>query len=268
MFNPHIPWSNSLVISKNNRKIQYTLFLALILVLSTILSSCSSSANSFVIPLSQMQIEDKRFLDTLEESTTFYFDLFNFDGYDRFGGTIFEDLKYRLSSRSSIKTPNIKIALFEGAINRKGLHTKYAVYGVYKNEPELTKKIESSLTAPINGDIDLKQVLVPASVKLLIASKDLSSNRPLNNLRGENQIMGSAINSAPEKRDMRLIIIACFKESYFQESMILEFENDLSNIDYYRAKGWVRVYLTDIPGYRIDEAQEVFPDAWRANIGE
>ena len=50
--------------------------------------------------------------------------------------------------------------------------------------------------------------------------------------------------------------------------MLSSFENKLSEIDYYRAKGWVRVYLVDFPGYKIFEAKEVFPDAWRAYYGE
>ncbi|MDA8816662.1 hypothetical protein N9N25_00680, partial [Schleiferiaceae bacterium] len=91
-----------------------------------------------------MELDDKRFLDTLEESTLFYFDIFNFDGYDRFGNTIFEDLKYRLTSRSSIEHPKTQIAAFEGGVFRNGLHTKYVVYGIYKNEPELVKRNDTS----------------------------------------------------------------------------------------------------------------------------
>ena len=59
-----------------------------------------------------------------------------------------------------------------------------------------------------------------------------------------------------------------FISPLFDESMLENYRNELSEIDYYPAKGWVRVYLTDFPGYRIYEAKEVFPDAWRAYYGE
>ena len=85
----------------------------------------------------------------VEESTLFYFDLFNFDGYDRFGNTIFEDLKYRLTSRSSIEYPKTKISSFEGALFRKGFHTKYVVYGIYKNEPELVNRNDTISIEPL-----------------------------------------------------------------------------------------------------------------------
>ena len=119
-----------------------------------------------------MELDDKRFLDTLEESTLFYFDIFNFDGYDRFGNMIFEDLKYRLTSRSSVEFPETDIASFEGAMFREGLHTRYVVYGIFKNEPTLIKRVDSSSVNPFKEEIKPAELNIPASVSLLIASKN------------------------------------------------------------------------------------------------
>jgi len=211
-----------------------------------------------------MELDDKRFLDTLEESTLFYFDIFNFDGYDRFGNTIFEDLKYRLTSRSSIEHPKTQIAAFEGGVFRKGLHTKYVVYGIYKNEPELVKRNDTSNVNPYKEKIKPEELKIPSSVSLLIASKN--ANRDAQEVTIENGNQTPA--TTAQDKDMRLIIIACFREDYFEESMLNNFYNDLAEIDFYKTKDWVRIYLKDFPGYRIYEAKEVFPDAWRANYGE
>tara|TARA_Y100000385_G_scaffold290121_1_gene361949 strand:- start:344 stop:979 length:636 start_codon:yes stop_codon:yes gene_type:complete len=211
-----------------------------------------------------MELNDTRFLDTLQESTTFYFDIFNFDGYDRFGNTIFEDLKYRLTSRSSIEFPETKIASFEGAMFRKGLHTKYVVYGIYKNEPDLIKQNDSLTLITVGIEFKPEEVNVPESVNLLIASKTAKTTNEKKTLDD----LAQDEKKSEKARDNRLIIIACFRESYFDESMLSNFDNKLSDIDFYIANGWVRIYLVDFPGYRIYEALEVFPDAWRANYGE
>jgi hypothetical protein len=211
-----------------------------------------------------MELDDKRFLDTLEESTLFYFDIFNFDGYDRFGNTIFEDLKYRLTSRSSIEHPKIQIAAFEGGVFRKGLHTEYVVYGIYKNEPDLVKRNDSSSVNSFKEKIKPEELNIPSSVSLLIASKKVNNDSQKVTVENGNQTLSTSAQS----KDMRLIIIACFREDYFEESMMSNFYNDLAEIEFYKTKGWVRIYLKDFPGYRIYEAKEVFPDAWRANYGE
>ena len=233
-------------------------------MLSALFSSCSSSSNFITIPLTPMELDDKRFLDTLEESTLFYFDLFNFDGYDRFGNTIFEDLKYRLTSRSSIEYPKTKISSFEGALFRKGFHTKYVVYGIYKNEPELVNRNDTISIEPLKEKTKPEEFNIPASVSLLIASK--KATKVSQKVAVENVNQTAKVSA--QNQDVRLIIIACFREAYFEESMLEEYYNDLSEIDYYMANGWVRIYLKDFPGYRIYEAKEVFPDAWRANYGE
>lgn len=233
-------------------------------VYSSLFSSCTPSSNFVKIPLTAMELNDTRFLDTLEESTTFYFDVFNFDGYDRFGNTIFEDLKYRLTSRSSIEFPETKIASFEGAMFRKGLHTRYVVYGIFKNEPDLIKQNDSLPLNTVGIDVKPEEVNVPESVSLLLASK---TAKTINEKKTLEEFAQNEKN--PEKtRDDRLIIIACFRESYFDESMLSKFYNKLSEIDYYIANGWVRIYLVDFPSHRIYEALEVFPDAWRINYGE
>ena len=264
MSKPHIPEPIGLITFCKYTRFQYTLFLPLILAWVTLLSSCSSSTNFITIPLSPMELDDKRFLDTLEESTLFYFDIFNFDGYDRFGNTIFEDLKYRLTSRSSIEHPQTKIASFEGEVVRKGFHTKYTVYGIYKNEPELVKRNDSSLVNPLKKIIKPSELDIPASVSLLIKSKNAVKYSQKEVLENGDQIATAEMS----EKDMRLIIIACFREGYFEESMLYDYYNDLAEIGYYKANGWVRIYLKDFPGYRIYEAKEVFPDAWRANYGE
>ena len=216
------------------------------------------------IPLTAMELNDTRFLDTLEESTTFYFDVFNFDGYDRFGNTIFEDLKYRLTSRSSIEYPETKIASFEGAMFRKGLHTRYVVYGIFKNEPDLIKKNDSLPQNAFRIDIKPEEINVPESVSLLLASKTAKTINEKKNLEefAQNQ------KNSEKTKDDRLIIIACFRKSYFNESMLFKYNNKLSEIDYYVANGWVRIYLVDFPVQRLNEALEIFPNAWPTKYGE
>lgn len=264
MSKPHIPWPIGLINFCKYTRFQYTLFLPLIAVWSALFSSCSSSSNVITIPLTPMELDDKRFLDTLEESTLFYFDIFNFDGYDRFGNMIFEDLKYRLTSRSSVEFPETDIASFEGAMFREGLHTRYVVYGIFKNEPTLIKRVDSSSVNPFKEEIKPAELNIPASVSLLIASKNTIKDSQIAAVENNSQ----TTTVSAQNQDMRLIIIACFRESYFEESMMQNYYNDLSELDYYKANGWVRIYLKDFPGYRIYEAIEVFPEAWRANYGE
>lgn len=230
----------------------------------SLFSSCTPSSNFVKIPLTAMELSDIRFLDTLEESTTFYFGVFNFDGYDRFGNTIFEDLKYRLTSRASIDFPEIKIASFEGAMSRKGMHTRYVVYGIFKNEPDLIKRNDSLPRNSVWIDVKTEEVNIPESVNLLIASKTVKT---INEKKTLKEIARNEKKSE-ESRDDRIIIIACFRKSYFDESMLFKYNNKLSEIDYYVANGWVRIYLVDFPVQRLNEALEIFPNAWPTKYGE
>lgn len=243
-------------------------FIGLALILFG-LSSCSTANESVTIPLSPMNVKDARFVDTISESTMFYFGLFNFDGYDRFGGNTFDDLRYRLSSRISIEQPDKEIDYYEGNVNRKGLHLEYTVKGLFINEPPLSKKnideekaVANALINEVPKSVKSK---VPEGISVILEAKTSGQKKE------EVKPLESPIQpkkETEEKLDDRLIIVACFQEDYFEEYMLEFYRNDLSDIDHYRANGWVRIYLTDFPGYRIWEAKEVFPDAWRAYYGE
>jgi len=246
--------------------LNYFIGLALILIG---LSSCSTSSQSVVIPLSPMNVKDARFVDTISESTVFYFGLFNFDGYDRFGGNIFDDLRYRLSSRISIEQPDKEIDYYEGNVDRKGVHLEYTVKGLFINEPPLSKKKMDEGKAIANALVnELPKPLkskVPEGISVILEAK--SSGQKTEEAKPI-ELPKQPQPESEEKLDDRLIIIACFREDYFEENMLDLYRNDLSDIDHYKANGWVRIYLTDFPGYRIWEAKEVFPDAWRAYYGE
>jgi hypothetical protein len=229
-------------------------------------AACTIS-NSVRVPLSELNIQDKRFLDTNVTKTTFYLGLFNVDGYDRYSGTVFQDMMYRMTAEQSVKNEEKPIEYFEGSVYRKGLNVVFELSGIYKSEPKLSKRklqadalvLEDSIpsgvsmvTQSINSDPDLPGIS-PAAVKEIVIEEKMS---PVSK------------QTRTDKLDDRLIIIACFKENYFQEYMLEAFENELAEIEYYTAKGWVRVYLKDFPGYRIYEAKEVFPDAWRTYYGQ
>jgi hypothetical protein len=141
----------------------------------------------------------------------------------------------------------------------------FIVNGVYVNEPKLVKlNVDSTSSIVEVQKVVQNQVksTPPESAAVLIQAKKESNPQPAQKIKNE------TAEESVEKLDDRLIIIACFREDYFEEEMLIPYRNELSEIAYYRAKGWVRVYLTDFPGYRIWEAKEVFPDAWRAYYGE
>lgn len=233
-----------------------------ILIASTV--SCGIS-NTVVVPLSEMKIEDKRFLDTNSTATTFYLGLFNMDGYDRYSGTVFQDMMYRMTAEQSILNNDKPIEYFEGIVQKKGLNVVYQLNGIYRSEPSL-RKVEAVTDSSVAL---VKDVPIEKSTEKIDNEVLLGISVPLTKeeflATDKSNVL---VKETEQKLDDRLIIIACFREDYFQEFMLNTFENELSDIDYYRAKGWVRVYLTDFPGYRIFEAKEVFPDAWRAYYGE
>lgn len=228
------------------------------------MSSCSNSSKYVNITLTPLELKDKRFLDTLEESTTFYFDIFNFDGYDRFGNTVFEDLKYRIVSRSSVEGNEAEIASFEALITRKGLHTKYTVFGIFRKEPLLTRASEDDGSSPTEVVIRPEEFEIPESVSLLIQSK--TSERKSEKI---SHFDAKKLEDSTETNEAStVIIVACFRESYFEENMLKKYSNDRFDVGFYRAKGWVRVYLKDLSANRISEVYNIFPDAWPIKYGE
>lgn len=234
-----------------------TLFMAL--------SSCGTATNTVTYPLSESKFKDTRFLDTIQEKTTFYFGIINTEGYDRFGGTVFEDLQRKITLRNSVSDAPKRIDYYYGEVLSKGLNTVFIVNGVYVNEPKLVKlNVDSTSSIVEVQKVVQNQVksTPPEAAAVLIQAKKESNPQPAQKIKNE------TAEESVEKLDDRLIIIACFREDYFEEEMLIPYRNELSEIAYYRAKGWVRVYLTDFPGYRIWEAKEVFPDAWRAYYGE
>lgn len=246
------------------RSIAVNLICFSVLIIGT--ESCGIS-ESVVVPLSEMKIEDKRFLDTNSLATTFYFGLFNTDGFDRYSGTVFQDMMYRMTSEQSVKNIDKPIEYFEGIVQKKGLHTIYRLNGIYRSEPNLKRVLAD------------EDSIMPSDSIAFLASSFKDSEQNQSELPGMSQpLMKEELKAnntrqivSPKKisqLDDRLIIIACFREDYFERYMLKQFENELSDIDFYYAKGWVRVYLTDFPGYKIFEAKEVFPDAWRAYYGE
>jgi len=250
------------------RSIAVNLICVSVLIIGTV--SCGIS-ESVVVPLSEMKIEDKRFLDTNTSATTFYFGLFNTDGYDRYSGTVFQDMMYRMTAEQSIMNDGKPIEYFEGVVQKKGLHVVYELNGIYTSEPILNLvRYNNDDTTATSGSIILATQKTSSAPSLQEAYSALPGlSKPLTKdevTTKKNKVQFSK--KAGSKIDERLIIIACFRESYFEEHMLRPFENELSEIDYYQAKGWVRVYLVDFPGYRFYEAQEVFPDAWRAYYGE
>lgn len=229
-----------------------------------LMSSCSITSNTVTYPLTETAIKDTRFLDTIQEQTTFYLGVINTEGYDRFGGTVFEDLQRKINLRNSVSSSPKRIDYYYGEVYTKGLNTVFIVNGVYINEPKLQKVNPDTIPAVtiLEEAIGLKkEVNPPPSTELILEAKKIRQETVPEKKH-------NAINQEVETLDDRLIIIACFREQYFDESMLENYRNELSEIDYYPAKGWVRVYLTDFPGYRIYEAKEVFPDAWRAYYGE
>ena len=249
------------------RSIAVNLICISVLILGTV--SCGIS-ESVVVPLSEMKIEDKRFLDTNTSATTFYFGLFNTDGYDRYSGTVFQDMMYRMTAEQSIMNDGKPIEYFEGVVQKKGLHVIYQLNGIYTSEPFLRSVSHNSDTI-LSSDTTtlLLQETTANSLPKKTSSTLPGLTKPLTKERLTTKEKGvQSQSNAVSKIDDRLIIIACFREPYFEEYMLSSFENELSEIDYYRAKGWVRVYLVDFPGYKIFEAKEVFPDAWRAYYGE
>lgn len=104
-----------------------------------LLSSCGVSSNTITYPLSESPFKDKRFLDTIQEKTTFYFGILNTEGYDRFGGTVFEDLQRKITLRNSVSSEPKQIEYYYGEIQRKGIKTDFIVNGVFVNEPKLKK---------------------------------------------------------------------------------------------------------------------------------
>lgn len=249
------------------RSIAVNLICVSVIIIGTV--SCGIS-ESVVVPLSEMKIEDKRFLDTNTAATTFYFGLFNTDGYDRYSGTVFQDMMYRMTAEQSIMNDGKPIEYFEGVVQKKGLHVIYQLNGIYTSEPFLRSVSQNSDTTLSSDSTALalqKPTPAPFPQKATPALPGLSKPLTKDEVTTKKKEVQSS-KRAVSKIDERLIIVACFRESYFEEYMLRPFENELSEIDYYRAKGWVRVYLVDFPGYRIYEAQEVFPDAWRANYGE
>lgn len=235
--------------------------LASLFVLTT---SCGTTANTITYPLSEISFKDTRFLDTIQEKTTFYLGVINTEGYDRFGGTVFEDLQRKITLRNSVSEVPKRIDYFYGEIQNKGLNMVFIVHGVYVNEPKLIKVKNDSLStmSALQKTVDEKaQNIPPETVTVLIqAKKESTPQKPKEE--------ESAKVETPPKQDDRLIIVACFREEYFEEQMLGPYYNDLAEIGYYKAKGWVRVYLIDFPGFRIWEAKEVFPDAWRTYYGE
>lgn len=234
-----------------------------------LLSSCGVSSNTITYPLSESPFKDKRFLDTIQEKTTFYFGILNTEGYDRFGGSVFEDLQRKITLRNSVSSEPKQIEYYYGEIQRKGIKTDFIVNGVFVNEPKL-QKIATDSTASIvtvqKAVESQNKATPPEAANIIIQAKkvvqgELTITKPAKTIQKPTE-------ETVEKLDDRLIIIACFKEGYFDESMLEPYRNELSDIAYYSAKGWVRIYLTDFPGYRIWEAKEVFPDAWRAYYGE
>jgi len=249
------------------RSIAVNLICVSVLIIGTV--SCGIS-ESVVVPLSEMKIEDKRFLDTNTSATTFYFGLFNTDGYDRYSGTVFQDMMYRMTAEQSVKNDDKPIEYFEGIVRKKGVNVVYQLNGIYTSEPFLKSVSQNSDTMLLSDSTALvlqKPTPAPFSQKSTSTLPGLS--KPLTKeevtTRKKDVLSSRKVIS---KLDDRLVIIACFRETYFEEYMLNNFENELSEIDYYRAKGWVRVYLVDFPGYKIFEAKEVFPDAWRAYYGE
>jgi hypothetical protein len=232
--------------------------------LFVLLSSCGSTTNTITYPLSEPTFKDTRFLDTIQEKTTFYFGIINPDGYDRFGGTVFEDLQRKITLRNSVSDSPKRIDYFFGEVQSKGLNTVFIVNGVYVNEPNLFKVKNDSVSSIVSVQevvkTNTKNTPPDAAAVLIQAKKDLKPKSP----------KVEEVTAQPEKvkQDDRLIIVACFKEEYFQEYMLEPYYNELADIGYYKAKGWVRVYLVDFPGFRIWEAKEVFPDAWRTYYGE
>jgi hypothetical protein len=217
-----------------------------------------------------MKIEDKRFLDTNTAATTFYFGLFNTDGYDRYSGTVFQDMMYRMTAEQSVKNDEKPIEYFEGIVRKKGVHVVYQLNGIYTSEPFLKSVSQNSDTRLLLDSAALvlqKPTPAPFPQKSTSALPGLSKPLTKEEVTTRKEDVPSS-RKVISKLDDRLVIIACFREPYFEEYMLNNFENELSEIDYYRAKGWVRVYLVDFPGYKIFEAKEVFPDAWRANYGE
>lgn len=235
--------------------------LASLFVLTT---SCGTTANTITYPLSESSFKDTRFLDTIQEKTTFYLGVINTEGYDRFGGTVFEDLQRKITLRNSVSEAPKKIDYYYGEIQYRGLNTIYVVNGVFVNEPKLNKvkRDSASTITAVQTPLEAKtQSAPPETVAVLIQAKKESTPAKLK------EVESAQVESAPAQDD-RLIIVACFREEYFQEEMLAPYYNELAEIGYYKAKGWVRVYLVDFPGYRIWEAKEVFPDAWRTYYGE
>ena len=229
-----------------------------------LLSSCSITSSTISYPLTESSIKDTRFLDTIQEQTTFYLGIINTEGFDRFGGTVFEDLQRKINLRNSVSSSPKRIDYYFGEVQTKGLNTIFIVNGVYINEPKLNK-IKADTVLPVlalDEAISLQpEINLPASTELILGVKKMQEETEVVKIN-------DSTNQKVESLDDRLIIIACFREEYFNESMLQEFQNELSEIDYYPAKGWVRVYLINFPGYRIYEAKEGFPDAWRAYYGE
>ena len=111
---------------------------------------------------------------------------------------------------------------------REGLHTRYVVYGIFKNEPTLIKRVDSSSVNPFKEEIKPAELNIPASVSLLIASKNTIKDSQIAAVENNSQ----TTTVSAQNQDMRLIIIACFRESYFEESMMENYYNDLSELDY------------------------------------
>ena len=232
--------------------------------LLVVLSSCGTSTNTVTYPLSESKFKDARFLDTIQEQTTFYFGIINTEGFDRFGGTVFEDLQRKITLRNSVSDSPKRIDYYYGEVQNKGVKTIFTVNGVYVNEPKLTKVKKDSIStiAVVQKVVETNAKSIPpeAVTVLIQAKQEVVSETP------KKEEVKTSDNA--EKQDDRLIIIACFREQYFQDYMLKPYYNELADIDYYSAKGWVRVYLVDFPGYKIWDAKEVFPDAWRAYYGE
>lgn len=176
-----------------------TLFMAL--------SSCGTATNTVTYPLSESKFKDTRFLDTIQEKTTFYFGIINTEGYDRFGGTVFEDLQRKITLRNSVSDAPKRIDYYYGEVLSKGLNTVFIVNGVYVNEPKLVKlNVDSTSSIVEVQKVVQNQVksTPPEAAAVLIQAKKESNPQPAQKIKNE------TAEESVEKLDDRLIIIACF----------------------------------------------------------